>query len=69
MVSREGLKARIISYIDLAEGVNGSVKSKVLGQGVGSWSRVGVNRIRMGERFVGEAEWRACRSARSCENG
>ena len=69
MVIRQWLKAGVISYIYLAERVNGSVKSKVLGQGVGSWSRVGVNRIRMGERFVGEAEWRACRSARSCENG
>ena len=69
MVIREWLKAGVISYIHLAERVNGSVKSKVLGQGVGSWYRVGVNRIRMGGRFVGEAEWRACRSARSCENG
>ena len=63
------MKARIVSYIYLAERVNGSVKSKVLGQGVGSWSRVGVDRFRMEGGFVGEAEWRACRGARSCENG
>ena len=69
MVIGEWLKARIVSYVYLAEGVNGSVKTKLLGQGVGSWSRVGLDRFRMGERFVGEAEWRACRSARSCENG
>ena len=69
MVIREWLKAGVISYIYLAERVNGSVKSKVLGQGVGSGCRVGVDRIRIGGRFVGEAEWRACRSARSCENG
>ena len=36
------------SYIYLAERVNGSVKTKLLGQGVGSWSRVGVGRFRMG---------------------
>ena len=69
MVIRESLKAGVVSYIDFTEGVNGGVKSKVLGQGVGSGSRVGVDRIRMGGRFVGEAEWRASRSARSCENG
>ena len=57
MVIREWLKAGVISYIYLAERVNGSVKSKVLGQGVGSGSK------------VREAEWRASRSARSCENG
>ena len=68
MIIGEWLKARIVSYVNF-EGVNGSVKTKLLGQGVGSWSRVGVDRFRMGGRFVGEAEWRACRSARSCENG
>ena len=65
MVIGEWLKARIVSYVYLAERVNGSVKTKLLGQGVGSWSRVGVDRFRMGGRFAGEAEWRACRSARS----
>ena len=69
IVIRKGLKPGILLYIWLTEGVNGSVKTKLLGQGIGSWSRVGVDRFRMGGRFVGEAEGRACRSARSCENG
>ena len=46
------MKARIVSDVYLAERVNGSVETKLLGQGVGSWSRVGVGRIRVGERFV-----------------
>ena len=50
MVIREWLKTRIISYIDLAEGVNGCV---------GSYG----SRVWMGR--VGETEWRACRSARA----
>ena len=57
MVIREWLKAGVISYIHLAKGVNGSVKSKVLGQWVGTRSK------------GGETEWRASRSARSSENG
>ena len=51
MVVREWLKAWVISYIHLAEGVNGSMEAKVLGQGVGSGSRVGVDRVRMGKGF------------------
>ena len=46
------MKARIVSEVYLAERVNGSVETNLLGQGVGSWSRVGVDRFRMGERFV-----------------
>ena len=49
MVIREWLKAVILS-IELAEGVNGCVRS----YGSRAW---------MGR--VGEAEWRACRSARA----
>ena len=63
MVIGEWLKARIVSDVYLAEGVNGSVKTKLLGQGVGSCSRIGV------DRFRGEAERRACRSTRACESG
>ena len=69
MVIRESLKAGVVSYIDFTEGVNGGVKSKVLGQGVGSGSRVGVDKVRMGGGFGREVEWRASRSVRSCENG
>ena len=46
MVVREWLKAGILSYIDLAEGVNGCVRS----YGSRAW---------MGR--VGETEWRASR--------
>ena len=43
---REWLKAGVISYIYVAEGVNGILKSKVFGQGVRSRSRVGVGKGR-----------------------
>ena len=69
MVIRKWLKAGIISYILLTEGVNGSVKSKVFGQGVGAGSRAWMGRVGMGGRFDGEGKWRASRSVRSCENG
>ena len=52
MVIGEWLTARVVSDVYLAERVNGSVETKVFSQGVGSWSRVGVGRIRMGEGFV-----------------
>ena len=56
MVLRDSLKARVISQIYLAEGVNGSLEAKVVGQWVGSGSRVGVGRVRM--RWSGrEVEW------------
>ena len=55
-ILRDLLKAGVISQIDVAEGVNGSFEAKVLGQWVGSWSRVGVGRVRMGW-FVREVEW------------
>ena len=42
MVIRDSLKAGVISQIYVAEGVNGSLEAKVLGQWVGSGSRVGV---------------------------
>ena len=41
------LKAGVISYIYVAEGVNGSLEAKVLGQWVGSGSRGGVCRGRL----------------------
>ena len=50
------LKAGIISEVYVAEGVNGSVKSKVLSQGVGSGSRGGVDRVRMRGGFGREGE-------------
>ena len=43
MVLRDSLKAGVISQIYLAEGVNGSVEAKVLGQRVGLW----VGRVRI----------------------
>ena len=49
MVIRESLKAGVLSYIDGTERVNGSVKSKVFGQGVGSGSRAWMGRVGMGE--------------------
>ena len=66
MVLRDTLKAGIISQIYLAEGVNGSMEAKVLGQGVEAGSRV---RVDKGGRFGGEAKWRASRSIRKSENG
>ena len=56
MVIRESLKAGIISYIEGTEGVNGSVKPKVFGQGVGSGSSVGVDRVRVGKGSGREIE-------------
>ena len=54
----------------MAEGVNGGLETKVVGQGVGPWSRVGVDgEVGVGGRFGGEGEWRASRSVRSCVNG
>ena len=56
MILRDLLKAGIISQIYMAEGVNGSLETKVLGQWVGSRSRVWVGRVRMG--WSGEGvEW------------
>ena len=42
MILRDLLKAGVISQIDVAEGVNDSLEAKVLGQRVGSGSRVGI---------------------------
>ena len=69
MILRDWLKAGEISYIDVAEGVNGSLKSKVLGQGVGSRSSAWMGRVGMGGKSGGVAKWRASRSVRSSENG
>ena len=56
MILRDSLKAGVISQIYVAEGVNDSLEAKVLGQWVGSGSRVGVGRVRMG--WSGrEVEW------------
>ena len=64
------LKAGVISYVYVAKGVNGSLKSKVFGQGVGSRSRVGVDvEVRVGGRFSGEVEGRTSRGVRSCVSG
>ena len=49
MVIREWLKAGVISYIHLAERVNGSVKTKVLGQGVGLGLELGLIGSEWGE--------------------
>ena len=38
------LKARVVSEVYVAEGVNGGLEPKVVGQGVGSRSRVGIER-------------------------
>ena len=56
MVLRDSLKAGVISKVDMAESVNGSLEVKLIGQWVGSGSRVGVGRVRMG--WSGrEVEW------------
>ena len=69
MVLRDSLKAGVISNVYMAERVNGCLKAKVIGQGVGSGSRAWMGRVRMGGRFGGEVEWRASRGVRSCVNG
>ena len=56
MVLRDSLKAGVISKVYMAERVNGSLKAKVIGQWVGSGSRVGVGRVRMGWSGKG-VEW------------
>ena len=58
MVLRDSLKAGVISQIYLAEGVNGSVEAKVLGQWVGSGCIGGlwVGRVRIGWSGGG-VEW------------
>ena len=56
MVIRDSLKAGVISQIYMAEGVNDSLEAKVLGQWVGSGSRVWVGRVRMGWSGGG-VEW------------
>ena len=50
MVLRYSLKAGVVSEIDLAEGVNGSVETKVLSQwvGVGCIGGLWVGRVRIG---------------------
>ena len=69
-ILRDLLKAGIISEVYVAEGVNGSLKSKVFGQGVGSRSRVGVDgEVGVGGRFSGEVEGRTSRGVRSCMSG
>ena len=45
-IFRDLLKAGVVSQVDVAEGVNGGVETKVVGQGVGSRSRVGVDKGR-----------------------
>ena len=44
---RDLLEAGVVSQIYVAEGVNGSLEAKVVGQWVGSGSRVGVGRVRV----------------------
>ena len=56
MILRDLLKTGVISQIYVAEGVNGSLEAKVLGQWVGSGSRGGVGRVRMGWSGRG-VEW------------
>ena len=56
MILRDSLKAGVVSQIYLAEGVNGILEAKVLGQWVGSGSREWIGRVRMG--WSGrEVEW------------
>ena len=58
MIVRDLLKAGVISQIYVAEGVNGSFETKVLGQWVGPWSRVGVGRVRVRMGWSGrDVEW------------
>ena len=47
-IFRDLLKAGVVSQVDVAEGVNGGVETKVVCQGVGSRSRGGVFRVREG---------------------
>ena len=56
MILRDWLKAGVISQIYMAEGVNGSLEPKLLGQLVGSRSRVWVGRVRIGG-FGKGIEW------------
>ena len=56
MVIRDSLKAGVISQIYMAEGVNGSLEAKVLGQWVGFGSRVGVGKVGVGWSGRG-VEW------------
>ena len=54
----------------MAEGVNGGLETKVVGQGVGPRSRVGVDgEVGVGGRFGGEVEGRTSRGVRSCVSG
>ena len=56
MILRDTLKVGIISQIYLAEGVNDSLKAKVLGQWVRFGSRVGVGKVGVGWSGRG-VEW------------
>ena len=54
----------------MAEGVNGSLKSEMFSQRVGSRSRDGVDgEVGVGGRFSGEVEGRTSRGVRSCASG
>ena len=51
----------------MAKGMDGGLEPKVVGQGVGSRSRVGVDvEVRVGGRFSGEVEGRTRWGVRSC---
>ena len=64
------LKVGVVSQVYVAEGVNGGLEPKVVGQGVGLRSRVGVDgEVGVGGRFGGEVEGRTSRGVRSCVNG
>ena len=54
----------------MAKWMDGGLEPKVVGQGVGSRSRVGVDgEVGVGERFIGEVEGRTRRGVRSCVSG
>ena len=45
-ILRDLLNVGVVSQVDVAEGVNGGLETKVVCQGVGSRSRGGVCRVR-----------------------
>ena len=64
------LKEGVVSQVYVAEGVNGGLEPKVVGQGVGPRSRVGVDgEVGVGGRFGGEMEGRTSRGVRACVSG
>ena len=60
MIIRDLLKAGVVSQVYVAEGVNGGLETKVVGQWVGSGSRI---------RVGGEVEWGASRGVGWCASG